>query len=55
MGRLQKRGRLQKWEGFTQFNPFVEPVFIAQGQFKNAIGVFGAYAVSDSVLFIYPE
>ena len=39
----------------AQYNPFVEPVFITQGQFKNAIGVFGAYAVSDSVLFIYPE
>jgi len=39
----------------AQFNPFVEPVFIIPGQFTNAIGVFGAYAVSDSVLFIYPE
>jgi hypothetical protein len=39
----------------AQFNPFVEPVFIIPGQFKDAIGVFGAYAVSDSVLFIYPE
>ncbi|MEO6456271.1 MAG: DUF4249 family protein [Ginsengibacter sp.] len=39
----------------AQYNPFVEPVFIAPGQFKDAIGVFGAYAVSDSVLFIYPE
>lgn len=39
----------------AQFNPFIEPVFIAPGQFKNAIGVFGAYALSDSVLFIYPE
>jgi hypothetical protein len=39
----------------AQFNPFIEPVFIAPGQFKNAIGVFGAYAVSDSVLFVYPE
>ena len=39
----------------AQYNPFVEPVFIAQGQFKNAIGVFGAYAISDSVRFIYPE
>lgn len=39
----------------AQFNPFVEPVFIAPGQFKDAIGVFGAYAVSDSVRFIYPE
>lgn len=39
----------------AQYNPFVEPVFIAPGQFKDAIGVFGAYAVSDSVRFIYPE
>jgi hypothetical protein len=39
----------------AQFNPFVEPVFIVPGQFKDAIGVFGAYAVSDSVLFVYPE
>ena len=39
----------------AQFNPFIEPVFIAPGQFKNAIGVFGAYALSDSVLFVYPE
>ncbi|MEO6133871.1 MAG: DUF4249 family protein [Ginsengibacter sp.] len=39
----------------AQYNPFVEPVFILPGQFKGAIGVFGAYAMSDSVLFIYPE
>jgi len=39
----------------AEYNPFVEPVFVAPGQFKNAIGVFGAYAVSDSVLFVYPE
>ncbi|MDQ6903819.1 MAG: hypothetical protein M3139_12510, partial [Bacteroidota bacterium] len=39
----------------AQYNPFVEPVFIIPGQFKDAIGVFGAYAVSDSVLFVYPE
>ena len=39
----------------AQYNPFVEPVFIMPGQFKNAIGVFGAYVVSDSVLFVYPE
>lgn len=36
-------------------NPFVEPIFLLPKQFKNAIGVFGSYAVSDSVLFIYPE
>ncbi|MFA9392493.1 MAG: hypothetical protein ACERKD_21965 [Prolixibacteraceae bacterium] len=36
-------------------NPFVEPVFLNKGQFQNAWGVFGSYAVSDSVKFIYPE
>lgn len=39
----------------AQYNPFVEPVFIIPGQFKDAIGVFGAYAISDSVVFVYPE
>ncbi len=39
----------------TQKNPFVEPVFLRTNQFKDAIGVFGSYALSDSVLFIYPE
>lgn len=36
-------------------NPFVEPVLLHPIQFENAIGVFGAYAISDSVLFVYPE
>lgn len=36
-------------------NPFVEPVFLLPQQFKNAIGVFGSYALSDSVKFVYPE
>ena len=40
----------------AQFNPFVEPVFILPGQFgERAFGVFGAFAVSDSVKFVYPE
>jgi hypothetical protein len=39
----------------SQKNPFVEPVFLASLQFTDAIGVFGSYALSDSVLFIYPE
>ncbi|GAB2798025.1 hypothetical protein GCM10027275_49420 [Rhabdobacter roseus] len=39
----------------AQFNPFVEPVFLKPTQFSNAIGVFGAIAVSDSVRFMYPE
>jgi len=40
----------------SQTNPFVEPVFILPGQFgSNVFGVFGAYAVSDSLRFEYPE
>lgn len=39
----------------AQKNPFVEPVFLVPFQFTDAIGVFGSYALSDSVLFIYPE
>jgi hypothetical protein len=37
------------------YNPFVEPVFLHPVQFEEAIGVFGAYVLSDSVLFVYPE
>lgn len=39
----------------AQKNPFVEPVFFVPQQFPNAFGVFGSYALSDSVLFVYPE
>jgi hypothetical protein len=40
----------------AQYNPFVEPVFIRPGQFgQHAIGVFGAFALSDSLKFVYPE
>lgn len=41
----------------AQFNPFVEPVYLSKpGQFGGgAIGFFGAYAVSDSMRFVYPE
>ncbi len=41
----------------AQFNPFVEPVYLTRsGQFgPNAVGVFGAYVVSDSVRFVFPE
>jgi hypothetical protein len=40
----------------NQYNPFVEPVFVTQGQFGDkAIGVFGAYSVSKEVKFVYPE
>lgn len=39
-----------------QTNPFVEPVFLQQGQFgSNAIGYFGSIVRSDSVLFVFPE
>jgi hypothetical protein len=36
-------------------NPFVEPVFLHPIQFEDAIGVFGAYVLSDSVLYVYPD
>lgn len=36
-------------------NPFVEPVFLRPVQFKDAIGIFGNYVLSDSVRFVYPE
>jgi Domain of unknown function (DUF4249) len=39
----------------AQFNPFVEPSYLKPTQFSDAFGCFGAYAVSDSVLFVYPE
>jgi Domain of unknown function (DUF4249) len=39
----------------SQFNPFVEPVFLTPIQFPEAIGVFGSYALSDSVEFVFPE
>jgi Domain of unknown function (DUF4249) len=39
----------------AQFNPFVEPVFLKPTQFVDAFGCFGAYSVSDSVSFVYPE
>jgi hypothetical protein len=40
----------------AQYNPFVEPIFILPGQFGDkAFGVFGAYIVSDSLRFVYPE
>ncbi len=39
----------------AEYNPFVEPVFFKPYQFPNAIGVFGSYTLSDSVLFVYPE
>ena len=41
----------------AQYNPFVEPVYLRNpGQFgPDAFGVFGAYAVSDSVRFMFPE
>lgn len=40
----------------AQFNPFVEPVFIQDGQFgSKAIGYFSAMIKSDSVVFVFPE
>lgn len=39
----------------AQFNPFVEPTYLKPTQFKDAFGCFGAFSISDSVLFVYPE
>jgi hypothetical protein len=40
----------------AQFNPFVEPVFLKDGQFgKKAIGYFSAMLKSDPVSYEYPE
>lgn len=40
----------------AQFNPFVEPVFLQEGQFSNeAIGFFSAKQNSNPVIFIFPE
>jgi hypothetical protein len=40
----------------AQYNPFVEPVFIQEGQFGNtAIGFFAAKQNSSFVSFTYPE
>ena len=39
----------------AQANPFAEPIFINPNQFTDAVGVFGSYTLSDSVLFVFPE
>ncbi len=40
----------------AQFNPFVEPIFLKDGQFgTKAIGYFSAMRKSNPVIFIYPE
>lgn len=39
----------------AQFNPFVEPSYLKPTQFKDAFGCFGAYSLSDSFLFVFPE
>ena len=40
----------------AQFNPFVEPVFLKDGQFgTKAIGYFAAMQKSNSATFIYLE
>lgn len=39
-----------------QTNPFVEPLFLIDGQFgKKAVGYFGSIVKSQSVEFIFPE
>jgi hypothetical protein len=40
----------------TQRNPFVEPVFLRDGQFgSKAVGYFSSMVKSNGVLFIFPE
>lgn len=40
----------------SQFNPFVEPVFLRDGQFgSKAIGYFSAMIKSNAVLYTFPE
>lgn len=40
----------------AQYNPFVEPVFLQEGQFgSSAIGFFSAKKNSNPIKFIYPE
>ncbi len=40
----------------AQFNPFVEPLFLRDGQFgSKAIGYFSAMVKSNPVLYIFPE
>ncbi len=40
----------------AQFNPFVEPVFLRNGQFgSKAIGYFSAMVKSNPLVYIYPE
>lgn len=39
----------------AQSNPFAEPIFINSNQFKEAVGVFGSYSLSDSVKIVFPE
>lgn len=39
-----------------QTNPFVEPIFLTDGQFgKKAVGYFGSIVRSDPVRFVFPE
>ncbi len=40
----------------AQFNPFVEPVFLRDGQFgSKAVGYFSSMVKSNPVVYIYPE
>ena len=40
----------------TQYNPFVEPIFLKEGQFgSKAIGFFGSRTRSNGIDFVFPE
>ena len=40
----------------AQYNPFVEPIFLRDGQFgSKAIGFFGCSVRSSGVAFVFPE
>jgi hypothetical protein len=40
----------------AQFNPFVEPIFLKDGQFGNkAVGYFSTMVKSNPVAYIFPE
>ena len=40
----------------TQYNPFVEPIFLKEGQFgSKAIGFFGSRTRSSGIDFVFPE
>lgn len=40
----------------AQLNPFVEPIFLSNGQFGSAaVGYFGCLTNSEGLLFVFPE